>query len=128
MPDLIFIGTKRSDIQMTTTSNKAVRLYTASGLLLYTVKLTATLSCPMILNSYPADVELCHIGMESFSYNNDELKLIWDDGLDNASSIIHDSIDHLTKFELRNLYKRNETHAGERPNSFKSRLVLYLEG
>lgn len=82
----------------------------------------------MILNSYPADVELCHIGMESFSYNNDELKLIWDDGLDNASSIIHDSIDHLTKFELRNLYKRNETHAGERPNSFKSRLVLYLEG
>lgn len=42
LPDIILVGTKRSSIQQTVDVNKSVRLYTHSGVLVYTVKLTAT--------------------------------------------------------------------------------------
>lgn len=85
LPDVILLGTKSSAIQQTIQVNKAVRLFTYNGTVVYTVKLTATLSCTMKLKTFPADVELCSIGVHSFSYNKNELRLVWADDLNNAS-------------------------------------------
>ena len=43
-------------------------LYTTTGKLVYEVKVTATIACPMVLSIFPADVALCPIGLESFAY------------------------------------------------------------
>lgn len=53
LPDVILLGTKSSFIQETIQVNKAVRLFTRTGQVRYTVKLTATLSCTMKLKTFP---------------------------------------------------------------------------
>ena len=91
------------------------------------------LSCTMKLKTFPADVELCSIGLHSFSYKKSELELEWARDLQNASQVIHDSINHLTKFELKNLYikrfdEKHDSTAGKlEKQDIPDTISLYFE-
>ena len=76
LPDLFFrneIGSRWHDV---TVSNKLMKIK-PNGQVWYVVKLSATLSCPMNLQSYPFDTQMCPIMFESFGYTMDVLYFSW---------------------------------------------------
>ncbi|XP_006770806.2 PREDICTED: glycine receptor subunit alpha-3 [Myotis davidii] len=65
-PDLFFANEKGANFHEVTTDNKLLRIF-KNGNVLYSIRLTLTLSCPMDLKNFPMDVQTCIMQLESCS-------------------------------------------------------------
>ena len=66
-PDTFFVNEKTAYFHQATAENQFVRLY-HTGEILRSIRLTITASCPMDLQYFPMDRQLCDIQIESFGY------------------------------------------------------------
>uniref|UniRef100_A0A336MTR4 Gamma-aminobutyric acid receptor subunit beta n=1 Tax=Culicoides sonorensis TaxID=179676 RepID=A0A336MTR4_CULSO len=67
VPDTFFVNEKQSYFHIATTSNEFIRIH-HSGSITRSIRLTITASCPMNLQYFPMDRQLCHIEIESCKY------------------------------------------------------------
>ncbi|XP_074663198.1 glycine receptor subunit alpha-2-like [Tubulanus polymorphus] len=76
VPDLFLRNEKVGDFHIVSTPNRLLRIY-SSGKVWYAIRLTATLSCQMRLDSFPFDSQTCPLMMESFGYSTSDIKFEW---------------------------------------------------
>ena len=62
---------------MIDTENMFLRIY-ADGRILYSVRLSLTLSCPMYLRLYPLDVQQCDFDLISYAHTTKDIVYEWD--------------------------------------------------
>ncbi|XP_067903130.1 glycine receptor subunit alpha-4-like [Heterodontus francisci] len=75
-PDLFFANEKGANFHEVTTDNKLLRIF-KNGNVLYSIRLTLILSCPMDLKNFPMDVQTCALQLESFGYTMNDLIFKW---------------------------------------------------
>ncbi|KAJ1116650.1 hypothetical protein NDU88_004856 [Pleurodeles waltl] len=75
-PDLFFANEKGANFHDVTTDNKLLRIF-KNGNVLYSIRLTLILSCPMDLKNFPMDVQTCAMQLESFGYTMHDLIFEW---------------------------------------------------
>ncbi|XP_046276725.2 glycine receptor subunit alpha-4 [Marmota monax] len=63
-PDLFFANEKGANFHEVTTDNKLLRIF-KNGNVLYSIRLTLILSCPMDLKNFPMDIQTCTMQLES---------------------------------------------------------------
>ncbi|XP_058805197.1 gamma-aminobutyric acid receptor subunit beta isoform X4 [Phymastichus coffea] len=68
VPDTFFVNEKQSYFHVATTSNEFIRIH-HSGTITRSMRLTITASCPMNLQYFPMDRQLCNIEIESCNYS-----------------------------------------------------------
>ncbi|XP_067899137.1 glycine receptor subunit alphaZ1 [Heterodontus francisci] len=76
-PDLFFANEKGAHFHEITTDNKLLRIF-QNGNVLYSIRLTLSLACPMDLKNFPMDVQTCIMQLESFGYTMNDLIFEWD--------------------------------------------------
>ncbi|XP_059846493.1 glycine receptor subunit alphaZ1 isoform X2 [Hemitrygon akajei] len=77
-PDLFFANEKGAHFHEITTDNKLLRIF-KNGNVLYSIRLTLSLACPMDLKNFPMDVQTCIMQLESFGYTMNDLIFEWDE-------------------------------------------------
>ncbi|XP_028846559.1 glycine receptor subunit alpha-2 isoform X4 [Denticeps clupeoides] len=77
-PDLFFANEKGANFHDVTTDNKLLRIF-KDGTVLYSIRLTLILSCPMDLKNFPMDGQTCTMQLESFGYTMNDLIFEWMD-------------------------------------------------
>ncbi|XP_031416513.1 glycine receptor subunit alpha-2 isoform X2 [Clupea harengus] len=77
-PDLFFANEKGANFHDVTTDNKLLRIF-KDGTVLYSIRLTLILSCPMDLKNFPMDSQTCTMQLESFGYTMNDLIFEWMD-------------------------------------------------
>ncbi|XP_031681762.1 glycine receptor subunit alpha-4-like [Oncorhynchus kisutch] len=75
-PDLFFANEKGANFHEVTTDNKLLRIF-QNGNVLYSIRLTLILSCPMDLMNFPMDIQTCSMQLESFGYTMNDLCFQW---------------------------------------------------
>uniref|UniRef100_A0A8C9WKI7 Glycine receptor, alpha 4a n=1 Tax=Scleropages formosus TaxID=113540 RepID=A0A8C9WKI7_SCLFO len=75
-PDLFFANEKGANFHEVTTDNKLLRIF-QNGNVLYSIRLTLILSCPMNLKNFPMDIQTCTMQLESFGYTMNDLIFEW---------------------------------------------------
>ncbi|KAJ0002610.1 hypothetical protein NQD34_007759 [Periophthalmus magnuspinnatus] len=71
-PDLFFANEKGANFHEVTTDNKLLRI-SKNGNVLYSIRITLVLACPMDLKNFPMDVQTCIMQLESFGYTMNDL-------------------------------------------------------
>lgn len=77
LPDTFFQNEKdgkRHDIDQ---PNILLRVHNGTAKILYSCRLTLTLSCPMVLNDYPLDIQTCFIDYASYAYTTSDIVYHW---------------------------------------------------
>ncbi|XP_006825493.2 glycine receptor subunit alpha-4-like [Saccoglossus kowalevskii] len=107
VPDLFFSNAKSAAIHSSPKENLLLRIE-PSGNVLYSIRLSLVLSCYMFLGKFPMDTQECHMLLESYSYNTNELTLMW---LRNTTAVeIHDDV-KLPQYYLNKIEEyTNVTH------------------
>ncbi|MBN3293723.1 GLRA1 protein, partial [Polypterus senegalus] len=77
-PDLFFANEKGANFHEVTTDNKLLRI-AKNGNVLYSIRITLVLACPMDLKNFPMDVQTCIMQLESFGYTMNDLIFEWDE-------------------------------------------------
>ncbi|CAN0411786.1 unnamed protein product [Lampetra fluviatilis] len=75
-PDLYFGNEESSTVHTVTTPNSMLRIHD-NGDVLYSMRLTLTLSCPMDLRTFPMDTQSCPLLLTSASYTERDMLLRW---------------------------------------------------
>jgi len=83
VPDTFFVNEKTAYFHDATTDNQFVRIF-HTGDILRSIRLTITASCPMDLQYFPMDSQLCYIEIESFGYTMADIRYKWNDGLNSV--------------------------------------------
>ncbi|VDK42638.1 unnamed protein product [Anisakis simplex] len=78
MPDSFFPTEKAAHRHHVDTENMFLRIY-PDGQVLYSVRLSMTLSCPMYLQLYPLDVQHCDFDLISYAFTTKDIVYQWDD-------------------------------------------------
>ncbi|CAH1240428.1 glycine receptor subunit alpha-2-like isoform X2 [Branchiostoma lanceolatum] len=76
VPDTFFTNEKGADFHYVTTENKLLRV-NSRGEILYSIRLTLTLACPMKLQRFPMDQQVCPMKLESYGMTTDDVRLVW---------------------------------------------------
>ncbi|KAE9549015.1 hypothetical protein FO519_007773 [Halicephalobus sp. NKZ332] len=76
-PDSFFPTEKSAHRHMIDKENMFLRIY-ADGRILYSVRLSLTLSCPMYLRLYPLDVQQCDFDLISYAHTTKDIVYEWD--------------------------------------------------
>uniref|UniRef100_A0A1I7Y3M6 Ig-like domain-containing protein n=1 Tax=Steinernema glaseri TaxID=37863 RepID=A0A1I7Y3M6_9BILA len=98
-PDTFFLNEKQAHRHTIDKPNTLFRLY-KDGRVLYSVRLSMTLSCPMNLRSYPMDVQKCNLKLASYAYTTDDIEYVWKS--DNPIQLNYDLVNSLPQFTLSN--------------------------
>lgn len=78
MPDTFFQNEKDGKKHDIDTPNVLLRVYgNDSGHILYSVRMTLTLSCPMDLHNYPMDTQECFVDFASYAYTTQDITYVW---------------------------------------------------
>ncbi|KAI1722202.1 neurotransmitter-gated ion-channel ligand binding domain-containing protein [Ditylenchus destructor] len=77
LPDTFFQNEKDGKKHIVDKPNIMIRVYNATGKVLYSSRLTLTLSCPMKLEAYPLDTQTCFIDYASYAYTTRDLEYHW---------------------------------------------------
>ncbi|XP_064374502.1 glycine receptor subunit alpha-4-like isoform X2 [Dromaius novaehollandiae] len=72
-PDLFFANEKGASFHGVTTDNKLLRVF-KNGNVLYSIRLTLILSCPMDLKNFPMDIQTCAMQLESCRFTCIEVR------------------------------------------------------
>ncbi|KAJ6225911.1 hypothetical protein RDWZM_004456 [Blomia tropicalis] len=75
-PDLFFQNEKKGHFHMIIMPNVLLRIY-PNGNVLYSIRLSLTLACPMDLKYYPLDRQTCQLRMASYGYTSEDLVFSW---------------------------------------------------
>ncbi|KAL3125308.1 hypothetical protein niasHT_000061 [Heterodera trifolii] len=76
MPDTFFQNEKEARRHLIDKPNVLIRIH-PDGQILYSVRLSLVLSCPMSLEYYPLDRQTCLIDLASYAYTTDDIKYEW---------------------------------------------------
>uniref|UniRef100_A0A5S6QAV1 Ig-like domain-containing protein n=1 Tax=Trichuris muris TaxID=70415 RepID=A0A5S6QAV1_TRIMR len=76
MPDTFFQNEKEARRHMIDKPNVMIRIY-PNGEMLYSVRLSMVLSCPMSLEYYPLDRQTCLIDLASYAYTTEDIEYKW---------------------------------------------------
>ncbi|KAI6218986.1 Glutamate-gated chloride channel [Aphelenchoides fujianensis] len=76
MPDSFFQNEKSAQKHMIDKPNVLIRVH-KDGKILYSVRISMTLSCPMNLERFPHDVQACYIDLASYAYTTDDIEYEW---------------------------------------------------
>ncbi|CAB3408694.1 unnamed protein product [Caenorhabditis bovis] len=126
MPDTFFQNEKEARRHLIDKPNVLIRIH-KDGSILYSVRLSLVLSCPMSLEFYPLDRQNCLIDLASYAYTTQDIKYEWKatkpiqqkDGLRQS----------LPSFELQDVvtdYCTSRTNTGEY-SCLRTRMVLRRE-
>lgn len=77
-PDLFVSNEKRGELHEITQPNRYIRI-AGDGEVLLSQRFTMTLACPMKLNKFPFDTQLCGFSMESYGYSTEDVVFKWVD-------------------------------------------------
>ncbi|KAF4519881.1 hypothetical protein B566_EDAN005222 [Ephemera danica] len=77
-PDSFFVNERQGRAHDVTTKNSFVRVKT-NGDILYSVRYTVKLACPMDHTRFPFDKQICSMSLESYGYTMEDLVLLWDE-------------------------------------------------
>ncbi|KRX96962.1 Glutamate-gated chloride channel [Trichinella pseudospiralis] len=113
MPDTFFQNEKEARRHMIDKPNVMIRIY-PDGEMLYSVRLSLVLSCPMSLEYYPLDRQTCLIDLASYGYTTEDIKYEWkEDGPVQLKDGLKNS---LPSFELQDVttgFCTSKTNTGE---------------
>nr|ADZ96468.1 avr-14 splice variant c [Haemonchus contortus] len=76
MPDTFFRNEKEARRHLIDKPNVLIRIH-KDGSILYSVRLSLVLSCPMSLEFYPLDRQNCLIDLASYAYTTQDIKYEW---------------------------------------------------
>ncbi|KAK8748668.1 hypothetical protein OTU49_015930, partial [Cherax quadricarinatus] len=77
MPDLFFKNEKTGHFHDIILPNTYIRIF-PDGDVLYSIRISLTLSCPMDLKLYPLDTQLCELLMASYGWTTEDLVFLWE--------------------------------------------------
>lgn len=121
VPDTFFANEKQAYFHIATTRNTFLRIG-SNGAIFRSIRLTVTASCPMDLQYFPMDSQLCSIHIESYGYSMSDIRYTWNKG--NTSVGLSDSLS-LPQFKVvghRQLEKVIELSTGN-----YSRLIAEIQ-
>ncbi|XP_022320293.2 glycine receptor subunit alpha-2-like isoform X1 [Crassostrea virginica] len=121
VPDLYFVNEKKADVHQVTVPNKLMHIY-PDGLVVYSMRVTATFSCTMDLQKYPLDDQRCNIILESYGYSTETLLMRWHQTPVEKSDNLQ-----LPQFDLQNIteYICDVTYASVTYTCLKLELYLH---
>ncbi|CAH1777908.1 unnamed protein product [Owenia fusiformis] len=76
LPDTFFPNEKYSHQHCDTVPNRALRIH-RNGSVHLSLRLSLRLSCPMSLEKFPFDRQVCYMKMESYGYTSDQINIRW---------------------------------------------------
>uniref|UniRef100_A0A8R1DWG6 Ig-like domain-containing protein n=2 Tax=Caenorhabditis japonica TaxID=281687 RepID=A0A8R1DWG6_CAEJA len=76
MPDSFFQNEKQAHEHLIDKPNVLIRVH-KDGSILYSVRISMVLSCPMDLQLYPMDVQTCYIDLASYAYTDKDIEYRW---------------------------------------------------
>ena len=79
VPDTFFVNEKEASVHEITTENQFLRIL-PSGDVLRSIRLTIKASCPLDLQYFPMDKQMCTLEIESFGFTMSDLRFKWEDG------------------------------------------------
>ncbi|XP_040275874.1 gamma-aminobutyric acid receptor subunit delta [Bufo bufo] len=91
IPDTFIVNAKSAWFHDVTVENKLIRLQ-PDGVILYSSRITSTVSCDMELTKYPLDEQECRFDLESYGYSAEDIIYNWSEN----QNLIHG----LDKLEL----------------------------
>ncbi|GFY54550.1 glycine receptor subunit alpha-2 [Trichonephila inaurata madagascariensis] len=107
-PDLFFVQEKEGYHHSITIPNTFIRI-NPEGEVLYSIRISVTLSCPMDFHKFPHDKQKCVFMIESYGRTRDKLELSWDRRRLNPPITVNEYIP-LLPFDVREV-KENVRHA-----------------
>ncbi|XP_012280463.1 glutamate-gated chloride channel isoform X1 [Orussus abietinus] len=111
MPDLFFSNEKEGHFHNIIMPNMYIRIF-PNGSVLYSIRISLTLSCPMNLKLYPLDRQICSLRMASYGWTTDDLVFLWKEG--DPVQVVKNL--HLPRFTLEKFftdYCNSKTNTGE---------------
>lgn len=78
-PDLFFANEKEGHFHNIIMPNVLLRIY-PNGDILYSIRISLVLFCPMNLQYFPLDLQTCTIKMASYGYTTEDLVFLWKEG------------------------------------------------
>nr|DBA16336.1 TPA: hypothetical protein GDO54_003739 [Pyxicephalus adspersus] len=78
LPDTFIVNAKSAWFHDVTVENKLIRLQ-PDGVILYSSRITSTVSCDMDLTKYPMDEQECLLDLESYGYSAEDILYYWSD-------------------------------------------------
>ncbi|XP_045110005.1 glutamate-gated chloride channel-like isoform X2 [Portunus trituberculatus] len=79
MPDLFFKNEKLGHFHDIILPNVYLRIFPNGGVL-YSIRISLTLSCPMNLQLYPLDTQTCELLLASYGWTTEDLVFLWREG------------------------------------------------
>ena len=76
MPDSFFRNEKQGKFHNIIQPNLYVRIF-PNGNVLYSIRVSLTLGCPMHLELFPLDSQTCHITVASYGWTADDVIYLW---------------------------------------------------
>jgi len=76
MPDTFFRNEKEGQFHEIIQPNLYIRVYPI-GDILYSIRVSLTLSCPMALDLFPLDTQICHLKVASYGFTTDDVMYQW---------------------------------------------------
>ncbi|PIO69081.1 Cation transporter family protein [Teladorsagia circumcincta] len=77
-PDTFFLNEKEAHRHEIDKLNLLMRIY-ANGSVMYSERLSLTLSCPMYLHKYPMDEQKCRLLLASYAFTTDDIIYRWEE-------------------------------------------------
>ncbi|XP_055689330.1 glutamate-gated chloride channel isoform X8 [Lutzomyia longipalpis] len=111
MPDLFFSNEKEGHFHNIIMPNVYIRIF-PFGSVLYSIRISLTLACPMNLKLYPLDRQVCSLRMASYGWTTDDLVFLWKEG--DPVQVVKNL--HLPRFTLEKFltdYCNSKTNTGE---------------
>ncbi|XP_014597854.1 PREDICTED: glutamate-gated chloride channel isoform X2 [Polistes canadensis] len=111
MPDLFFANEKEGHFHNIIMPNVYIRIF-PNGSVLYSIRISLTLSCPMNLKLYPLDKQICSLRMASYGWTTTDLVFLWKQG--DPVQVVKNL--HLPRFTLEKFltdYCNSKTNTGE---------------
>ncbi|XP_061392843.1 glutamate-gated chloride channel isoform X20 [Musca vetustissima] len=111
MPDLFFSNEKEGHFHNIIMPNVYIRIF-PNGSVLYSIRISLTLACPMNLKLYPLDRQICSLRMASYGWTTNDLVFLWKEG--DPVQVVKNL--HLPRFTLEKFltdYCNSKTNTGE---------------
>ncbi|XP_021704270.1 glutamate-gated chloride channel isoform X6 [Aedes aegypti] len=111
MPDLFFSNEKEGHFHNIIMPNVYIRIF-PYGSVLYSIRISLTLACPMNLKLYPLDRQVCSLRMASYGWTTADLVFLWKEG--DPVQVVKNL--HLPRFTLEKFltdYCNSKTNTGE---------------
>ncbi|XP_048578840.1 gamma-aminobutyric acid receptor alpha-like isoform X2 [Nematostella vectensis] len=77
IPDTFFVNSVDTEIHKMISPNKKVWLNLDQGHIMLSTRLKSRATCKMDLRKYPMDLQTCHLALESFSFDEEDLMYEW---------------------------------------------------